>query len=133
MEKWKPPESPFDLLQERFWPDDWKILVTCLLLNQTSRKQVEPMIEEFFKRYPDPNSIIFAGEEELKDRLRSLGLVNKRTKTLIRFSREYLEVPWETAHELYGCGKYADDTSGATSCTIACVTFDMHTTSSVER
>jgi methyl-CpG-binding domain protein 4 len=50
-----------------------------------------------------------AKEEELKDLIRPLGLVNKRAKTLIRFSREYLTTEWNTAKDLYGCGKYADD------------------------
>ena len=107
---WVPPKSPFDLLQERFWPDSWKILVTCLLLNQTSRKQVEPMIAEFFKEYPDPESMTLANEEKLKNHLRPLGLSNRRAKTLIRFSREYLAGAWDAAIELYGCGKYANDT-----------------------
>ena len=109
MVTWIPPESPYDLLQERFWPDGWKILVTCLLLNQTSRKQVEPMIEDFFKRYPDAVSLIHTDKDELRKRIRPLGLANRRTKTLIRFSKEYLAGSWITAKELYGCGKYADD------------------------
>jgi len=106
---WVPPKSPFDLLQERFWPDGWKILVTCLLLNQTSRKQVEPMIEAFFKRYPTPAAMVAADEEELKQFLRPLGLSNRRAKTLVRFSKEYVSARWKTPRDLYGCGKYADD------------------------
>ena len=109
MNEWIPPKSPYDLLQERFWPDGWKILVTCLLLNQTSRKQVEPMIHDFFFEYPDPNAIITGSEDKLRSKLKSLGLVNRRIKTLKRFSEEYLSANWSTAKELYGCGKYADD------------------------
>lgn len=109
MNEWIPPKSPYDLLQERFWPDDWKILVTCLLLNQTSRKQVEPMIQDFFSRYPDPISLISAPEDRLREELCSLGLVNRRVKILKRFCEEYLSEEWSDAKELYGCGKYADD------------------------
>ena len=65
MNKWIPPKSPYDLLQERFWPNEWKILVVCLMLNQTSRKQVEPMIQDFFLRYPDPMSILDSRDEDL--------------------------------------------------------------------
>ncbi len=50
-----------------------------------------------------------ADEDDLKDLVRSLGLVNKRAKTLIRFSQEYLSKDWKTAKDLHGCGKYADD------------------------
>jgi len=110
MNSWVPPRSPFDLLQERFWPDGWKILVTCLLLNQTSRKQVEPMIERFFQRYPSPEVLAHADQEELYHYIKALGLANKRVKTLKRFSQEFLEGNWTSAKDLYGCGKYADDT-----------------------
>jgi len=110
MNKWIPPKSPYDLLQERFWPNEWKILVVCLLLNQTSRKQVEPMIADFFKRYPDPRSIIEASESSLVDILKPLGLVNRRIMILKKFSLQFLGKEWKTAKDLYGCGKYADDT-----------------------
>ena len=82
MNKWIPPKSPYDLLQERFWPNDWKILVVCLMLNQTSRKQVEPMIHDFFEKVPDAKSIISAEEDDLKILLKPLGLVNRRINTL---------------------------------------------------
>ena len=110
MNKWIPPKSPYDLLQERFWPSEWKILVVCLLLNQTSRKQVEPMIADFFKVYPDPRSIIEASESSLVDILKPLGLVNRRIMILKKFSLQFLGKEWKTAKDLYGCGKYADDT-----------------------
>ena len=107
---WIPPESPYDLLQERFWPDGWKILVVCLLLNQTSRKQVEPIIAEFFEKFPNPEALVGCDEEDLKNLIRPLGLVNRRADTLKRFSEEFVTKKWSKAKELYGCGKYADDT-----------------------
>ena len=106
---WTPPKSPFDLLQERYWPDDWKILIVCLLLNQTSRKQVEPMIERFFARWPTPEAASLANEEEMREVIRSLGMYNRRVKTIKNMSKQYL-AGFENAKDLYGCGKYADDT-----------------------
>ena len=106
---WKPPKSPHKLLQEDYWPDQWKILVCCLLLNQTSRKQVDPMIGDFFKKYPTPRSIIDADNGSLIQVLRPLGMYNRRVNTLKKFSKGYLEGKWTTASDLYGCGKYADD------------------------
>jgi len=105
---WTPPKSPFDLLQERYWPDDWKILVVCLLLNQTSRKQVEPMIDGFFDRWPDAKSATYADESEMREMVRSLGMFNRRVKTIKRMSQQFLD-GFENAIELYGCGKYAND------------------------
>jgi len=109
MTTWVPPKSPYDLLQERFWPDGWKILMVCLMLNQTSRKQVEPMVTEFFDLFPTPESVVDGDEDILRSLLRPLGLVNRRIKTIKRFSEEFVTKKWVTAKELYGCGKYADD------------------------
>ncbi|HIL27363.1 MAG TPA: hypothetical protein EYG21_08295 [Nitrospinaceae bacterium] len=107
--EWNPPKSPWNLVQEPYFGDEWKILVCCILLNLTTNKQVRKILPAFFERYTGPCSIILTTEEELKEYLKPLGLSNKRAKTLIRFSREYLATPWETASELHGCGKYADD------------------------
>ena len=106
---WIPPKSPFDLLQERYWPDDWKILVVCLLLNQTSRKQVEPMIEAFFDKWPDAKAASHADENKMREVVRPLGMFNKRVKTIKKMSQQFL-AGFEDAIELYGCGKYANDT-----------------------
>ena len=109
MINWIPPESPFDLLQERFWPDEWKMLVVCLMLNQTSRKQVEPMIATFFQLFPTPEAVAEGSEEHLRAILKPLGLVNRRIKTLKKFSEEFVTKKWDAVIELYGCGKYAND------------------------
>ena len=106
---WIPPKSPFDLLQERYWPNDWKILVVCLMLNQTSRKQVEPMIESFFEKWPDAKSAADADEDEMRAVRRPLGMFNRRVKTIMKMSQQFLE-GFENAIDLYGCGKYANDT-----------------------
>ncbi|MBM38428.1 MAG: hypothetical protein CMO97_05080 [Woeseia sp.] len=105
---WIPPKSPYDLLQERYWPNDWKILIVCLMLNQTSRKQVEPMIERFFDKWPTASDAAFADEEEMREVVKSLGMYNRRVKTIKNMSNQYLS-GFENAKELYGCGKYADD------------------------
>ena len=83
--------------------------MSCLLLNLTTRVQVEKVIDRLFHKYPGPCSMALAKDEELFDIIKSLGLANKRVKTLKRFSQEYMEKKWSTPKELYGCGKYADD------------------------
>jgi methyl-CpG-binding domain protein 4 len=109
---WNPPllnahENP--MIQEKYFPDRWKMLICCLLLNLTSIKQVGPMIDELFERYPDPDAMSKAKPEDLHELLKPLGLWQKRSKTLIRFSEEFKAGNWLAAKELYGCGKYADD------------------------
>ena len=109
---WTPPllnahEGP--LLQEQYFPDRWKMLICCVLLNLTSRKQVEPMLNSFFDKYPDPKSLDDACDNELKKMIKPLGMSNKRSQTLKRFSREYLEGQWTKAIQLHGIGKYGSD------------------------
>ena len=106
---WKPPKSPHFLIQESLWPNEWRILVSCLLLNLTTRKQVDKVIDRLFHKYPGPCSMAHAKDSELHDIIKSLGLVNKRVKTLKRFSQEYMTKKWKSPKDLFGCGKYADD------------------------
>ena len=110
LNEWRPPRSPHALLQESLWPDEWRVLVSCLLLNQTTRLQVDKVVDRLFHTYPGPVSMTMAMDADLYDIVKPLGLANKRVKTLKRFSEEYLTNDWNTPKDLYGCGKYADDT-----------------------
>jgi methyl-CpG-binding domain protein 4 len=106
---WSPPKSPVGMLQEDLWPDEWKILVACLLHNLTTRKQVDKVYHNLFQKYPTPEDMACADENEISKIIQSLGMQNRRSKSLKRFSQEYLKKDWENVIELYGCGKYADD------------------------
>jgi len=37
---WRPPRSPYGLLEELLWDRPWALLLACILLNQTTRRQV---------------------------------------------------------------------------------------------
>jgi hypothetical protein len=109
---WAPPqlndwEDP--LIQELYWPDRWKMTVICLCLNMTSGRQVRPILPELFQRWPRPQAMAHAHDKTLKNLIRSLGFLNKRSQALKRMSREWIDKDWTTVKELYGCGKYAED------------------------
>jgi len=110
MKLWDPPllnrENSF--LQEKYFPDRWKMLVCCILLNLTTRKQVDKIITELFDKWPTPEKMSDANEGELVGCIKSLGLSDKRAKTLMRFSKEYLG-KWDDVTSLYGIGRYAKD------------------------
>tara|TARA_Y100001954_G_C15512864_1_gene455417 strand:- start:356 stop:688 length:333 start_codon:yes stop_codon:yes gene_type:complete len=78
------------------------------MLNLTSYKQVLPIIDGFFQRWPDARAASEADEEEMKDYLKSLGMYNKRAKTIIKMSKQFLS-GFSHPKELHGCGKYASD------------------------
>mgnify|MGYP001172270513 CR=1 FL=1 len=106
---WKPPKSPYDLIQEHLWDDEWKVLVACIFCNLTKRKTAEPLIWKFFEMYPEPSVARDACEKSLQRFLKPLGLSQKRAKTLIRMSREFLDKNWKEPIDLYGIGKYGND------------------------
>ena len=50
-----------------------------------------------------------ADESELSDIIKPLGLFRRRAKALIRMSDEFTRKEWKKPSDLYGLGKYADD------------------------
>ena len=95
------------LLQEIYQDDDWKMLVCCMLLNQTNRKQVDKIRHMLFATYPTAKDMMKARKDVLVEILRPIGLYNTRADRLIKMSEGYVKgLP---ADELYGIGQYALD------------------------
>jgi adenine-specific DNA glycosylase len=101
--------SPYLLLQEIYHEHPWRVLVCCIFLNCTKRAQVDGIRDEFFRRYPDPDSVISADSLEMAELIAPLGFKNKRTSTIKRFSCDWKAKEWIEPKELYGIGKYAQD------------------------
>ena len=101
--------SPLRLLQEIYHPNEWKILVCVLMLNQTTGTQVHKVIKELFKKYPNAKSMANAKQKEVAKIIQSCGLYNKRSATLIRFSQEFLWKKWDEPNDLFGIGQYGQD------------------------
>lgn len=106
---WIPPKSKYDLIQEQFYHDPWKLLVACIFCNQTRRFQAEKIMWKFFEKYSTPHMCACAKERDLVDLLKPIGFKTRRAKTLIRFSKEFLLKNWIEPIELYGIGRYAND------------------------
>ena len=96
------------LLQEIYQPDGWKMLVCCMLLNLTNRKQVDGIRDELFKLYPTPKDMMNANHSELANILKPLGLYNRRATSLRLMSAGYIG-GFKSVDELYGIGQYAKD------------------------
>lgn len=103
---WSPPESPYKILQEILWPDEWRVLVGCLMLNRTRRAQVDRVIWKFFDMWPNASAAAEADHSQMSQILAPLGFRNKRTETIIKMSRKFLEPTWCHASELPGIGEY---------------------------
>jgi methyl-CpG-binding domain protein 4 len=101
-----PPRTPFCLIQEDLWPDEYKILVACMMLNCTSRKQVDRVLPEFFRRWPTPQALLAADKEDVAELIAPLGFMRRRTANIFKMSERYIAGPWAHASELPGIGQY---------------------------
>lgn len=101
--------SPYNLLQEIYNEHPWRMLVCCIMLNCTSRKQVDQIRDEFFTKYPEPSDASCANSEQMAELISILGFKNKRTNTIKRFSNDWVNLEWSEPNELYGIGKYGQD------------------------
>jgi len=97
------------LLQEIYYPNEWKIFVCCIMLNQTTGTQVHQVIKDLFRRYPNPKRMSEADPVELAEVIRSCGLYNRRAAILIRMSNEFRKGDWLEPKDLYGLGQYAQE------------------------
>ncbi|XP_058189928.1 uncharacterized protein LOC131307451 isoform X1 [Rhododendron vialii] len=106
---WKPPRSPFILLQENHAYDPWRVLVICMLLNKTTGLQAGRVLPDLFSLCPNAKTATEVTTEQIASVIKSLGLYNKRALMIQRLSREYLGESWTHATQLHGVGKYAAD------------------------
>jgi methyl-CpG-binding domain protein 4 len=101
--------SPYQLLQEIYIDDPWKSQVCCILLNCTRRVQVDRVRTELFNTYRSALELSEADPIQLAGLLRPLGFYNRRAKSLIRFSKEWITIDWSHPSQLHGIGQYASD------------------------
>lgn len=111
-----PRRSPFGLLQEDVWPNDWMILIVAMMLNCTSRRQVEKVLPTFMDRWCTPQAFMDADEQDVVALCKPLGFANRRTKNMFRMTERYLSSSWDDPRELPGVGEY-----GARSYEIFCM------------
>ncbi|KAF9661338.1 hypothetical protein SADUNF_Sadunf19G0057700 [Salix dunnii] len=71
--RWIPPKSPHELLQEGHYHDPWSVLVICMLLNCTSGDQVRPFLNDFFTLCPDAKTTTKVAQTEIAQLTHSLG------------------------------------------------------------
>lgn len=101
-----PPRSPYCLIQEDLWPNEWRILVSCVLLNRTARRQVERVLPDLFNLCPTAQDMVNCNAEQLASIIAPLGFKNRRAVSLIQLSKNYLQTNWQHAKELPGIGEY---------------------------
>jgi methyl-CpG-binding domain protein 4 len=87
----------------------WQHMVAVIMLNQTGRKPVKTVFPIFMHYWPSPSKFARASEQEVKDVIWSLGMVNVRYKRLVEMSYDFSRWDLDDATQLYGIGKYGSD------------------------
>ena len=62
---YKPPKSPYGLVQEQLYDNPWRLLVATIFLNKTSGTLAIPILWKFFELWPDPESTMHADCQEI--------------------------------------------------------------------
>jgi methyl-CpG-binding domain protein 4 len=70
---------------------------------------VKTVFPIFIKKWKTPNQFLKATEQEVKEIIWPLGMVNVRYNRLRRMTEDFLTWQYEDATMLYGIGKYGSD------------------------
>lgn len=103
------PASPYGLLEELMCEQPFALLLCCILLNQTQRRQVDRVLHALLAQYGSAAAMAAADEGQLAALLRPLGLHRRRARTLIAFAAAFLRDEWLRPAELPGVGRYGQD------------------------
>jgi methyl-CpG-binding domain protein 4 len=96
------------LIQEDYLDNPWRMMVCCILLNQTNNKQVRPILSSVFELIPDPISTIGCDPEKLAAAIKTTGFQNVKASRIIKLSQKWVD-GFDDALDLPGIGKYGRD------------------------
>lgn len=96
------------LIQEDYLDDPWKMLVCCILLNQTNNKQVRPILSSVFDLIPNPMSASGVDAKVLAEVIKTTGFQNVKASRIKKLSQKWME-GFSSVSDLPGIGKYGND------------------------
>lgn len=96
------------LIQEEYLDNPWKMMVCCILLNQTNNKQVRPILSSVFDLIPTPISTIGCDPLELAAIIKTTGFQNIKASRIIKMSDRWL-TGFNSIEELPGIGRYGKE------------------------
>ncbi|KAL7569058.1 hypothetical protein ACA910_016901 [Epithemia clementina (nom. ined.)] len=115
--------SPLGLLEEILVGDPWQLLLSTILLNRTTRIQVDKVLFELLEMWPTPQRMLDAEPSSISKVIRPLGIHHRRALGILKFTRDYLQLvslgrPFyglaasfmfsrEDILSMHSCGEYA--------------------------
>lgn len=94
------------LIQHDYLDNRWKMLICCILLNQTTNQQVRKVLDSLFELIPDPESCVGADPAKIAEIIKPTGFYNIKAARIQKLSKKWIE-GFEDPRELPGVGKYA--------------------------
>lgn len=94
---------------ENLYVRAWQHMIAVIMLNQTGRGPVKQVLPLFLSKWNTPALFTFATEQEVKDVIWSLGMMNVRYIRLKRMTQDYLTWDKKDATMLYGIGQYGSE------------------------
>jgi hypothetical protein len=85
----------------------WQLIVGCMMLNKTHRKQARPALQRIFDLAPIPEEFADVPMEDLVEAIRPCGLYNRRALMLKRMTEDWMA--GVAVEKLRGTGPYAWD------------------------
>lgn len=83
----------FGLIQESVATNLYELLVAAVLWNRTRGTQARPIFVAFLSRYPTPQKLAEASEEDLAELIRPLGLYHTRARRFLAFAGAWIQSP----------------------------------------
>lgn len=79
--------SPYSLIQEDLLTQPFWLLVTCFLLNKSSRAVAQDVLRDLMSRWPTPSALSAAHEEDVSAIVKRLGFVKRRTAFITKLAK----------------------------------------------
>ena len=79
------------LIQEDYLDDPWKMMVCCILLNQTTNQQVRKVLLPLFEVIPNPELACSINPEIVQEIIRSTGFSRIKSERIQGLSRKWIQ------------------------------------------
>lgn len=96
------------LIQEDYPGDGWKMIVCCILLNQTTNQQVRKILNDLFSLIQSPEVCSTLDPSLISPIIRSTGFSNVKAKRIVEMSKRWIS-GFSDPRDLPGVGAYAYD------------------------
>lgn len=88
--------------------DPWRVIVSCIMLNQSGGHQVRDPLSSIFERWPVSYAFLTARRDDVESIMRPAGLGRIKAIRALMMTRDWCSGEREVGR-LYGCGQYAAD------------------------